>query len=162
MTKATIRAGAVGGLIGGVIVWIYEAVVWVGLQHSMPLTGILRNATGLVFGSEAQTSLGALAYVIGTGIHFAFSIAWGVLFAWLWPALRRTGIEATLAALFYAVFAWIVMHVAIALVSSNHPDYLDPAVVIGGFMSHFFLHGAARPVREVPVARHGYDPRRMR
>ena len=30
------------------------------------------------------------------------------------------------------------MHVAIAIVSSNHPDYLDPLVVIGGFMSHIF------------------------
>jgi len=31
-----------------------------------------------------------------------------------------------------------VMHVAIAIVSNNHPDYLDPFVIIGGFMSHFF------------------------
>jgi hypothetical protein len=30
------------------------------------------------------------------------------------------------------------MHVAIVLVSDNHPNYLDPAVIIGGFMSHFF------------------------
>jgi hypothetical protein len=30
------------------------------------------------------------------------------------------------------------MHVAIIVVSSNHPDYYDPNVVIGGFMSHFF------------------------
>jgi len=30
------------------------------------------------------------------------------------------------------------MHVAIAIVSSSHPNYLDPNVIIGGFMSHFF------------------------
>jgi hypothetical protein len=24
-------------------------------------------------------------------------------------------------------------------VSDNHPDYTDPVVVIGGFMSHFFF-----------------------
>jgi len=30
------------------------------------------------------------------------------------------------------------MHIAIAIVSKNHPDYLDPLVIIGGFMSHFF------------------------
>jgi hypothetical protein len=39
----------------------------------------------------------------------------------------------------YAVVAWIVMHAAIALVSTSHPDYLDPTVIIGGFMSHFFF-----------------------
>ena len=33
---AAVRAGLIGGLAGGVIVWIYEAVVWVGWQHQMP------------------------------------------------------------------------------------------------------------------------------
>jgi hypothetical protein len=59
--------------------------------------------------------------------------------ALIWPFFRRRGVEATLLALFYAVFAWIVMHAAIALISTSHPDYTDPAVIIGGFMSHIFF-----------------------
>ena len=137
--SSAFRAGVIGGLVGGVIVWIYEAVVWVGAQHQMPLEGILRNATGLVFGKSAQESLGALAYVIGVGIHFFFSLVWGVLFALIWPYFRRRGYEATFVALFYAVIAWVVMHLAIVLVSDNHPNYTDPSVIIGGFMSHFFF-----------------------
>ncbi len=132
------RAGLLGGLVGGVSIWIYEAIVWVGVQRLMPLAGIPRNATGLVFGKEVQDSLGALAYVLGTGIHFFFCFAWGVLFAFLWPYFRQRGYEATLAALFYAVIIWVVMHAAIALVSNDHPNYLDPNVIIGGFMSHLF------------------------
>jgi hypothetical protein len=134
----TVRAGLIGGLVGGVSIWIYEAVVWVGVQGLMPLGGIPRNATGLVFGKAVQESLGALAYAVGTGIHFFFCFVWGVLFAFLWPHLRRRGYEATLVALSFAVALWIVMHSAIALVSSDHPNYLDPNVVIGGFMSHLF------------------------
>ena len=131
-------AGLLGGLLGGVSIWIYEAVVWVGAQRLMPLAGIPRNATGLVFGKAAQEALGAIAYVIGTGIHFFFSFAWGVLFAFLWPYFRQRGYEATLVALFFTMILWIVMHVAIALVSNDHPNYLDPNVIIGGFMSHLF------------------------
>ncbi|WP_442793456.1 hypothetical protein [Paraburkholderia sp. HP33-1] len=134
-----LRAGVTGGLIGAVVIWIYEALVWVNAQHLMPLAGIPRNATGLVFGKDVQTSLGIWAYIVGTGIHFVFAIAWGVLFAAIWPYFRRRGYEATLVALFYAVFAWIVMHVAIMIASNNHPDYFDPAVIIGGFMSHIFF-----------------------
>ena len=137
--KLTIQAGIIGGLVGGVTIWIYEALVWVGAQHLMPLAGIPRNATGLVFGKEVQESIGWAAYLVGTGIHFLFSIAWGVLFAWMWPHFRKRGYEATLVALFYAVFAWIVMHVAIMIASDNHPNYYDPVVIIGGFMSHFFF-----------------------
>ena len=139
MLRAQVSAGLLGGLVGGVVIWIYEALVWVGVQHQMPLTGIPANAVGLVFGKPAQASLGLLSYVIGTGIHFVFAMAWGVLFALIWPALARRGVEATLAALVYAVLAWIVMHTAIALVSTSHPDYMDPVVIIGGFMSHIFF-----------------------
>lgn len=135
----TVRAGAIGGLVGGVTIWLYEALVWVGAQHLMPLDGIARNATGLVFGKDVQESLGWVAYVVGTGIHFLFSIAWGILFAWVWPHFRRRGYEATLVALFYAVFAWVVMHAAIMVASTNHPNYYDPVVIIGGCMSHFFF-----------------------
>jgi hypothetical protein len=134
----TARAGLLGGLAGGVSIWIYEAVVWVGVQRLMPLGGIPRNATGLVFGKAAQESLSVFAYFLGTGIHFLFCFVWGVLFAFIWPYFRRRGYEATLVALFFAVLVWIVMHAAIAIVSSDHPNYLDPNVVIGGFMSHFF------------------------
>jgi len=134
-----LRAGLIGGLVGAITIWIYEAIVWVGVQRMMPLAGIPRNATGLVFGKEVQDSLGPAAYVIGTGIHFVFAIAWGVLFAFMWPFFRRHGFEATLVALFYAALAWIVMHIAIAAVSSNHPNYFDPNVIIGGFMSHLFF-----------------------
>ncbi|MGV2289255.1 hypothetical protein AAHK20_11140 [Trinickia sp. YCB016] len=135
--KATLRAGVAGGLTGAVIIWIYEALVWVGAQHLMPLAGIPRNATGLVFGKEVQEAIGIWAYVVGTGIHFVFATGWGVLFAAIWPYFRRRGYEATFVALFYAILAWIVMHVAISIASDNHPNYYDPAVIIGGFMSHF-------------------------
>ena len=134
----TIRTGLLGGLIGGIIIWIYEGVVWVGVQNLMPLAGIPRNATGLVFGKAVQDSLGAVAYLVGTGIHFFFALAWGVVFAWAWPAFARRGYEASLVGMFFAVFLWIVMHIAIAVASSNHPNYLDPNVIIGGFVSHLF------------------------
>ena len=137
-SRDKVLIGLTGGLIGGVIIWIYEAVVWVGVQHLMPLAGIPRNATGLVFGKAVQDGLGGIAYLVGTGIHFVFALGWGVAFAFAWPWFKRRGYEATLVALFFAVVLWIVMHVAIVVVSDNHPNYLDPAVIIGGFMSHFF------------------------
>jgi hypothetical protein len=86
-----VRAGLIGGLAGAVTIWIYEAVVWVWAQHLMPLAGIPRNATGLVFGQAVQNSLGAAAYIVGTAIHLVFALAWGVLFAFIWPFFRRRG-----------------------------------------------------------------------
>jgi hypothetical protein len=134
----TIKAGVIGGLAGGVLIWIYEAIVWVGIQQLMPLAGIPRNATGLVFGKTVQESLGLTAYFLGTAIHFSFVFAWGIAFAYIWPYFRRRGFEATFVALFYAVVIWIVMHAAIMVATTDHPNYFDPMVVIGGFMSHFF------------------------
>jgi hypothetical protein len=92
--------------------------------------GIPGNATGLVFGKETQQELGGLSYFLGTAIHFGFCVLWGVLFAALWPYFRRRVCEATLLALFFAVIVWIAMHIAIAVVSTNHPNYLDPNVIV--------------------------------
>jgi len=133
-----VRAGLAGGLLGGVCIWAYEAVVWVGWQHLMPLASIPANAVGLVFGPDVRQRLGPAAYGVGTLIHFGFAMAWGVPFALAWARLARRGFEATLLALPYAVLAWIIMHAGIALVSDTHPDYLDPVIVIGGCMSHVF------------------------
>lgn len=137
--KAILSAGIMGGFVGGVVIWMYEAAVWVGAQHLMTLAGIPKNATGLVFGKHFQESIGIWAYFIGTGIHFAFAVFWGILFAAIWPYFRKRGYEATLVALFYAILAWVVMHSAIALTSDFHPTYSDPAVIIGGIMSHVFF-----------------------
>ena len=131
--RAAIRDGVRGGLLGGVVIWIYEAIVWVGIQHLLPLSGIPANATGLVFGKAVQTALGPLAHLLGISIHFGFAAFWGVVFALSWPTFKKRKFDATLVALVYAVIIWIVMHIAIAVASSTHPDYLDPVVVIGGF-----------------------------
>ena len=45
-----------------------------------------------------------MAYVVGTGIHFFFVFAWGVVFAWVWPYFARRGHEATLIAIFFAAY----------------------------------------------------------
>ncbi len=84
------------------VIWIYEAVVWVGVQHQMPLQGIPANAVGLVFGKPFQASLGLGSYALGTAIRFTFAMVWGVGFALIWPFFRRRRVEATLVALFYA------------------------------------------------------------
>ncbi len=137
--RTSVQAGVFGGLAGGITIWIYEALVWVGVQHLLPLSGIPPNATGLVFGQQFQWAIGAWAYPLGTTIHFVFAIVWGVLFAMLWPMARRRGYEATLIAIPYAALAWVVMHVAISIASNDHPNYHDPAVIIGGVMSHIFF-----------------------
>jgi hypothetical protein len=137
--RSVIEAGAVGGLVGGVCIWIYEAIVWVWAEQQMPLYGIPGNATGLVFGKATQQALGLFSYVLGTAIHFFFCVFWGILFAALWPRFRDRQYEATLVALFFAAVVWVVMHIAIVLVSSNHPNYLDPNVIVGGLMSHIFF-----------------------
>ena len=103
--RELIRAGMIGGVAGGIVIWIYEALVWVWAQGLMPLYGIPRNATGLVFGKDFQEAAGIFAYVIGIGIHFFFSFAWGILFAFILPYFRKRGWEVTLVAFFYAMFA---------------------------------------------------------
>lgn len=137
--RDTVRAGLTGGLVGGACIWVYEAVVWAGVQHTLPLAAIPANATGLMLGKAVQQALGLWASVLGTLIHFGFAMIWGVGFAALWPWFSRKGWEATTLALPFAVALWVVMNGAIILTGHQHPNYLDPNVIIGGVMSHLFF-----------------------
>ena len=137
--RAIARAGLAGGLVGGACIWVYEAVVWAGVQHLLPLAAIPANATGLMLGKAVQHSLGPWASVLGTVTHFGFAMVWGLGFAAIWPRFARRGWEATALALPFAVVLWVVMHGAILIAGHEHPDYGDPAVIIGGVMSHLFF-----------------------
>jgi hypothetical protein len=134
---ALLRAGLLGGLIGGIGIWLYELVVWVHFLHLTDIPGMLDGAAVLTFGTAIRR-LGALSAVLGIGIHFVTAMAWGVGFAFLWPTLKVRGIEATLAALFYGIFAWIIMHnVLLAFFSPAPPTYTTYSV-LNGFVSHTF------------------------
>lgn len=132
-----LRAGILGGVVGAATSWLYELIVWVHYLHLTTVRGIAENTAVLSFGAGIR-SLGAGAVALGVGIHFLTAVLWGVLFAFIWPALRARGIEATLAALFYGVFAWVFMHnVLLALFSPAPPSY-TPYSVINGLMAHTF------------------------
>ena len=135
--NAKLRAGVLGGLVGAVTSWIYELIVWVRLLHLTSAYGIAENTAVLSFGPGIRR-LGAGAFALGVCIHFLTAIVWGMVFALIWPALRARSIEATLAALFYGIFAWIIMHnVVLALFSPAPPSY-TPYSVINGLMAHTF------------------------
>ncbi len=153
---STVRAGVLGGLAGGVSIWIYEAIVWVGVQRMIPLDQIPRSAIGPVLGRAARDSPGALAYILGTGMHFFLCFAWGVLFAFLWPYFRQRGYEATL-----------VVSV-LCRVPLDRGAFGDRAHFLGSFelprserrhrRDHgaFLLYGPARFGRKAPDVRDGW------
>ena len=135
--SATLRAGVIGGVVGAVTSWIYELIVWVRLLHLTSAYGIAENTAVLSFGPGIR-ALGATAFALGVCIHFLTAVIWGILFALIWPALRARSIEATLAALFYGVFAWVIMHnVVLALFSPAPPSYTVYSV-LNGLMAHTF------------------------
>jgi hypothetical protein len=135
--SAQLQAGVLGGLVGALTSWLYELVVWVHLLHLTTVPGIAENTAVLSFGPGIRT-LGGGALVLGIAIHCLTAVIWGILFAWIWPALKARAIEATLAALFYGILAWVVMHnVVLALFSPAPPSYTVYSV-INGLMAHTF------------------------
>ncbi len=147
MTKKLSRTwvGVEAGLLGGTVIWGYELVVWVHLLHLRTVFGLFQNSAVLALGNEVKAWPAAASLAASGLIHYATAVAWAVPFSWAWPALRARGVEATLAALFYGILAWVVMHnVVLALFSPAPPTYTVYGV-LNGFVSHTFAFS-------VPVA----------
>ena len=133
--RRQVTAGLAGGLVGGVTIWIYELVVNSGLLKLATPYQVVENTAVLCFGPGIR-ALGPPAFFLGVAIHFATAMVWGILFALIWPALRARRIEATLAALVFGIFAWIVMHNLLLAAFSPAPPSYTVYSVINGFMSH--------------------------
>ena len=153
--RLRLSAGLLGGLVGGVTIWIYEFVVQAWLMKTGTPYSIVENTAVLCFGPTIR-SLGLGAFGLGIVIHFATALIWGVVFAWLWPALRARGVEATLAALVFGIVAWIVMHNVLLATFSPNPPVYTVLSVINGFMSHAL--GFAVPMALVIKARMAERP----
>lgn len=130
--------GAWAGFVGGITIWLYELVVWVHFLQLRTVRGLLENSAMLAFGAQAAQWPSPWTLVVSALVHFITAMAWGVLFALIWPSLQRKQIEATLAALFFGIFAWVVMHNVVLAAFSPQPPTYTTYVVLNGFVSHTF------------------------
>ena len=133
--RSRIATGLVAGFVGSLTIWIYEMIILCFATHSSTLPGVVQHTALLVFGPSIL-SYPLVAFLLGAVIHCATGMAWGVIFALIWPTLRQAGTEATLAALGFGVVAWVVMHIVVLAVFSPLPPIYTPDIVINGMMSH--------------------------
>lgn len=132
---AIVRQGLIAGLVGAFTIWLYEFVVLYLMLQNTSLPGLVQHTALLLLGPGPLSS-GGLGFAIGTVVHCLTAIAWALLFAAIWPSLRNLGCEASLAALPFGAFAWVVMHLVILALFSPDPPVYTTYVVINGLMSH--------------------------
>jgi len=131
----TIRNGAMAGMVGAFTIWIFEYIVQVPILHQTDTAGVVQHTALLVFGPRILAQP-LLAFILGAIIHCLTGLVWGIIFAFVWPKLAARHIEATLAALVFGAFAWVIMHnVVLALFSPDPPVYTFNVVLLG-MMSH--------------------------
>ena len=133
--NARVSAGLMAGFVGGVTIWLYEIADQTFIRHVASPYRIAANTSVLAFGPKIN-DLGILAFVLGVAIHFAVALVWGVLFALIWPLLKACKVEATLAGLFYGVFAWVAMHNGLLAIFSPNPPAYTGFSILNGMISH--------------------------
>jgi hypothetical protein len=119
------KGGAVAGLMGGALLSCYMFLrnliggrdVWQGMKMA-----------GLPFLGEAATQPGFAAGPVLAGIlsHFAVSIAWGILFAWLFYGVSRRGTVAFGA--LWGIVVWLGMfYMVLPLIGAGGIAKMAPA-----------------------------------
>jgi hypothetical protein len=121
-----LRAGLISGLVAAGTTWTYEFIVNVYVLRMSSIYAIAQHGALLVFGPRVE-ALGAWTLLIGMGVHFGTSCAWGVVFAMIWPWLRARGFEASLAGVMFGLLACLVMVNILIHVS---PMHVKPTLVL--------------------------------
>lgn len=122
------------GLIAGLIV-----LVWVTLLGALSHAGIASTPTylsSLALGTEAldQDNIGFNGYwLVGTIIHFAIFALIGIVFAAVWPRLRRYGTW-TPSILFGIAAYFVVFQIIGRLIEPGLAKALDDVSVFMGFV----------------------------
>ncbi len=102
-----VRGGVVAGIVGGLALAIFLAVV--ALLNGMPVAPVFKGAALPLFGPERVSSplWEPGVVVLGTLLHLAVSIVWGVLFGLLFYGMSRAA--TMLAGIGWGLTVWIGM-----------------------------------------------------
>lgn len=101
-----LAGGVVAGIAGGIVISL--VMVTTALATAQDVWPVLKGAGAPVLGDRATApGFDAIAVVLGVAIHFAVSIAWGVVFAALFFGLSRG--TTLVAGAVWGVVVWLVM-----------------------------------------------------
>lgn len=152
-----LKHGIVAGLLAGLTYSLAAAAA--GVMMGQMWDGSVRMVAATVLGASALTTADNFPAIFlwGMGLHLAFTMATGILLAWLIgsvPMLRTNGGAAFVASLIYAALMWLSSFYIIAPLfgwtwfpeqTKFLPSLLLQVGVWGGIMAIYF---AQRRVRE--------------
>jgi hypothetical protein len=113
-----VRAAIVAGVVAAILSTAVQVALWIALTDAFPaiLFRDARMAAAIVAGRgalDAQSGLGT-TMLIGTLVHFALSIAYGLAVA-LWVGRKRMAVAATIGAGFGVLLYVVNLHAFTAL-----------------------------------------------
>jgi uncharacterized membrane protein YagU involved in acid resistance len=137
--RAALPLGLVAGLVGGVV----DLIPTLGMQAAMgvPPTRVLQAIASGAMGRSAYTG-GVGSAVLGTVLHFALSIACGIVFALIATRSEDVRRRPWLAGpVFGVIFYAIMRYVVLPLSPVAFPLSSAPAIVATSVFFHAFLFG---------------------
>jgi uncharacterized membrane protein YagU involved in acid resistance len=144
-TSDWIKAGALGGLVAGLVFAMFEMIMAAILNSSDAFFMPLRMIGAIVLGEQAlMPTYGlATAAVVGLIVHMMLSIIFGIAFGVivaLIPALAQSTGALLVSASAYGLLIWLVNFYIIARLAGWpwFPDQTNPAVQ---FVAHTFFYG---------------------
>lgn len=139
----TIRAGAIGGLLGGIAMGIV-ALIYGALWRGSPWLPVNVIAATVLRGLQSANldqlmQFNATALVVGLAMHFVLAIALGILFALLLPTLPGSPV-------FWAIIVgpllWIIATViTLPLVNPMGARVIDWPSFVGAHLAYGLVMG---------------------
>lgn len=125
--------GLLTGLIGGAVVWVWMLLI--GALGGGAAADYAVYVSGIVLGSSVLDSPGfGVEWLIGTAVHFVTWALIGIVWAVLWPKIRRYGTWTP--ALLFAIVMYLVVEQVIGRLIN--PEIVDAIGFTGLWVGYLF------------------------
>lgn len=114
--KPILLAGILAGVLDG-----SAAVIMTYLANGRGPEVVFKFVASGVFGVKAAFAGGAEMVIAGLIFHMTIAMIWTIIFFFLYPLIRKTGLNKVVVGLLYGIVVWIGMNLVVVPLSNTPP-----------------------------------------
>ncbi|MDO6430742.1 hypothetical protein Q4E93_09090 [Flavitalea sp. BT771] len=142
LLKPAIKTILPAWLVAGTLDITYAIIMWGPVLGKITAAQLLQGIASVLIGKDALTG-GAGAALLGLAMHYGISLAWTLIYYFIFPWLPFLARNKWISGMLYGIFVWAMMTLAIVPLVTGRAWHFSTVPFIKSIAPMLFLFGPA-------------------